>query len=89
MMELKKYIGSASKKTKWDSDKFKGWSKEGKAFMVKMTKAIKDDVELGAHVKWEKLYKKICDAINKSNQIDQGSSSSDDEMDYSVLYAEV
>jgi hypothetical protein len=52
-------------------------------------KAIKDDVESGAHGKWEKLYKKICDAINKSNQIDQGSSSSDDEMDYSVLYAEV
>jgi hypothetical protein len=34
--------------------------------MVKMTKVIKDDVESGAHVKWEKLYKKICDAINKS-----------------------
>jgi hypothetical protein len=50
-MELKKYTtGSASKKTKWDSKKFKGWSKEGKAFMVKMTKAIKDDVESGAHV---------------------------------------
>jgi hypothetical protein len=58
MMELKKYTGSASKKTKWDSNKFKGWSEEGKAFMVKMTKVIKDDVELGAHVKWEKLYKK-------------------------------
>ena len=89
MMELKKYTRSASKKRKQDSDKFKGWSKEGKAFMVKMTKAIKDDVESGAHVKWEKLYKKICDAINKSDQIDQGSSSSDDKMDYSVLYAEV
>jgi hypothetical protein len=85
MMELKKYTGSASKKTKWDSYKFKGWSEEGKAFMVKMTKAIKDDVESGAHGKWEKLYKKICDAINKSDQIDQGSSSSDDKMDYSVL----
>jgi hypothetical protein len=46
--------------------------------MVKMTKAIKDDVLLGAHGKWEKLYKKICDAINKSDKIDQGSSSSDD-----------
>jgi hypothetical protein len=44
MMELKKYTGSASKKTKRDSHKFKGWSKEGKAFMVKMMKAIKDDV---------------------------------------------
>jgi hypothetical protein len=47
MMELKKYTGSTSKKTKRDSDKFKGWSDEGKAFMVKMTKAIKDDVESG------------------------------------------
>jgi hypothetical protein len=45
MMELKKYTGSASKKTKWNSHKFKGWSEEGKAFMVKMTKVIKDDVE--------------------------------------------
>jgi uracil DNA glycosylase len=89
MMELKKYTGSASKKTKWDSNKFKGWSKEGKAFMVKMTKAIKDDVESGAHEKWEKLNKKICDAINRSDQIDQGSSSSDEKMDFSVLYAEV
>jgi hypothetical protein len=63
--------------------------KKGKAFMVIMTKVIKDDVELGAHGKWEKLYKKICDAINTSDQIDQGSSSSDDKMDHSVLYAEV
>jgi hypothetical protein len=89
MMDLKKYTGSVSKKTKRDSNKFKGWSEEGKAFRVKKMKAIKDDVELGALGKWEKLYKKICDAINKSDQIDQGSSSSDDEMDYSVLYAEV
>jgi uracil DNA glycosylase len=89
MMELKKYTGSPSKKTKRDSNKFKGWSKEGKAFMVKMMKAIKDDVESRAYGKWEKLYKKICDAINKSDQIDQGSSSSGDEMDYSVLYAKV
>jgi hypothetical protein len=89
MMELKKYTGSAIQKTKKDSDKFKGWSDEGKAFMVKMMTAIKDDVELGAHGKWEKLYKKICEVMNKSDQIDQGSSSSDDEMDYSVLYAEV
>jgi hypothetical protein len=89
MMELKKYTGSASKKTKWDSNKFKGWSEEAMVFMVKMTKAIKDDVESGVHEKWEKLYKKICDAINKSDQIDKGSSSSDDKMDYSVLYAEV
>jgi hypothetical protein len=49
MMELKKYTGSASKKTKGTvTSSSKGWSKEGKAFMVKMMKAIKDDVELGA-----------------------------------------
>ncbi len=89
MMELKKYTRSASKKTKKDSNKFKGWSDEGKVFMVKMMKAIKDDVKSGAHAKWEKLYKKICEVMNKSDQIDQGSSSSDDEMDYSVLYAKV
>jgi hypothetical protein len=89
MMELKKYTRSASKKTKKDSYKFKGWSEEGKVFMVKMVKAIKDDVELGPHGKWEKGCKKICDAMNKSDQIDQGSPSSDDEMDYSVLCAEV
>jgi hypothetical protein len=70
---------------KWDSDnKFKGWPDEGKAFMVEMMKAIKDDVELGAHGKWEKLYKKICEAMNKSDQIDQGSSSSDDKIDFTV-----
>jgi hypothetical protein len=47
MMELKKYTGSTSKKTKRDSNEFKGWSEEGKAFMVKMMKAIKHDVESG------------------------------------------
>jgi hypothetical protein len=87
MMELKKCTGSGSKKTKWDSDKFKGWYEEGKAFMVKMTKAIKDNVESGAHLKWEKLYKKLYNALNKLDQIDQGSSSSDD--NYSVLYAKL
>jgi uracil DNA glycosylase len=89
MMELKKYTGSASKKTKKDSDKLKGWSKEGKAFMVKMTKVIKVDVESGAHGMWEKVYKKICDAINKSDQNDQVSLSTDDKMDNSVLFAKV
>jgi hypothetical protein len=53
------------KKTKRDSDKFKHWPDEGKAFIIKMMKAIKDDVELGAHGKWEKLYKKICEAMHE------------------------
>jgi hypothetical protein len=66
-MELKKYTRSASKKIKRYSDKFKGWSDKGKAFMMKMTKAIKDDVESGAHGKWEKLCKQICEAMNKSD----------------------
>jgi hypothetical protein len=70
MMELKKYTGSASKKTKKDSNNFKGCSDKGKAFVVKMMKAIKDDVKLGAHGKWEKLYKKICETMNKSDKID-------------------
>jgi hypothetical protein len=61
---------NTSKKTKTNSNKFKGWLEEGKAFMVKMIKAIKDDVESGAHENWEKVYKKTCDAINKSDQID-------------------
>jgi hypothetical protein len=59
------------------------------AGVIKMVKAIKDDVELGPHGKWEKVYKKICDAMNKSAQIDQGSPCSDDEMGYSVLCTEV
>jgi hypothetical protein len=55
MMELKNYTGSAaSKKTKTNSNKFKGWLEEGKAFSVKMIKVIKDDVKSGAHEKWEK-----------------------------------
>jgi hypothetical protein len=89
MMDLKKYTGSASKKAKKDSDKFKCSSDERTTFMVKMMKAIKDNVESGAHGKWEKLYKKICEVMNKSDQIDQGSSTSDDKIDYSVLHAEV
>jgi hypothetical protein len=36
-----------------------------------------------------KCTRRICNAINKSDQIDQGSLYSDDEMDYSVLYAKV
>ncbi len=66
----------------------KEFTKKKRKSMMELKK-IKDDVESGAHGKWEKLYKKICDAIKISDQIDQGSSSSDDKMDYSVLYAKV
>jgi hypothetical protein len=41
------------------------------------------------HGKSEKVYKKICDAMNKADLVDQCSSFSDDKMDYSVLYAAV
>jgi hypothetical protein len=40
MMELKKYTRSASRKTKRDSNKFKGWSDKRKGIMVKKMKAI-------------------------------------------------
>jgi hypothetical protein len=43
----------STKKTK-TNNKFKGWLEEGKAFMEKMIKVIKDDVKSGAHEKWEK-----------------------------------
>jgi hypothetical protein len=37
MMGLKMYTESSAKKSRRDSNKFKGWSEEGKAFVVKMT----------------------------------------------------
>jgi hypothetical protein len=40
--------------------------------MLKMMKAIKDDVQSGAHGTWKKVYKKICGLMNKSDQQDQG-----------------
>jgi hypothetical protein len=42
------------------------------AGVIKIVKVIMDDVELGSHGKWEKVYMKICDAMNKSDQIDPG-----------------
>jgi hypothetical protein len=55
-----------------------------------MTKVIKDDVESGAHGKWEKLYKKICDAINKSLiRLTKAAHLVMKKMDYSILYAKV
>jgi hypothetical protein len=62
MMDLKMYTGK---------DKFKGWSKEGKAFIVKMTSDIKEDVDSGVHNKWEKMYRKINELVKKSNEQEQ------------------
>jgi hypothetical protein len=39
------YTGSGAKKSRRDSDKFKGWSEEGKAFIVKMMNNIKKGVD--------------------------------------------
>lgn len=87
MRELKIYTGSGAKKSRRDSDKFKGWSEEGKMFMVKMTKAIKDDVESGVHGEWEKMYRKISAAVYTSDDPEEESESA--EVDYSVLMCEV
>jgi hypothetical protein len=59
--------------------------------MVKMMKAIKHDVESGQELmeSGRKCTRRYVLPINKSHQIDQGSSSSDDKIDYSVLYAKV
>jgi hypothetical protein len=62
MMDLKMYTGK---------DKFKGWPKEGKAFIVKMTSDIKEDVDSGVHNKWEKMYRKINELVKKSDEQEQ------------------
>ena len=88
LRELKMYIGSGAKKSRRDSDNFKGWSEEGKMFMVKMMKDIKEDVESGIHGEWEKMYKKICATVKMLDEQEQ-ESNSDAEVDFSVLYCEV
>jgi hypothetical protein len=88
-MELKKYTGNAFQENKSDSNKFKGWSKEGKAFMVKMTKVIKDDVELGTHGKWEKLTRKYVMPSISLTRLIKAAHLVMTKMDFSVLYAKV
>lgn len=86
MMNLKMYTGGdAATKRKRGSDTFKGWSEEGKKFMVKMAQDIKADVESGAHGEWEKMYKKICNAVKDSEEQEVTVT----EADYVVLYEEV
>jgi hypothetical protein len=71
MMGLKMYTGSGAKKSRSNSDKFKGWSEEGKAFVVKMTNDIKKDVDSGVHGKWEKMYRKITKVIKVTDKQEQ------------------
>jgi hypothetical protein len=49
------------------TSKFKGWSEEGKAFVVKMTNDIKKDVDSGVHSKWE-MYRKITKVIKVTDK---------------------
>jgi len=91
MMGLKLYTGGSAKKSKKDSSKkdvikTRGWSDEARKFMVKMTKDIKEDVDSRAHRQWEKVYKKICNAVKELH--DQESDKEEVETDYSVLYCE-
>jgi hypothetical protein len=92
MCKLKTYTGGSTRKrckTK-DKDGYKGWSQEGKAFMVMQTKEIKQDIESRKHRQWEKMYKRICDAVKQSDEDkDAGINESDDAADYSVFYCEV
>ena len=53
------------------TSKFKGWSEEGKAFVVKMTNDIKKDVDSGVHNKQEKMYRKINELVKKSDEQEQ------------------
>ena len=88
MRDLKMYTGArCPKKSKKDSDIFKGWSEEGKSFVVNMTTKIKDDVESGLHGEWEILYRQISKAVRVSDEGDDDGSA--EELDYDVLYFEV
>jgi hypothetical protein len=68
MMGLKMYTGSGAKKSRRDSDKFKGWSEEGKAFIVKMMNNIKKGVDSGVHSEWEKMHRKITKVMKVTNE---------------------
>jgi len=89
MRELKMYTGGGSaKKSKRDGDNFKGWSHEGKMFMVKMTKDIKQDVDSGMQAEWEKMYRRICMAVKVSDEQEQ-ESCNETEVDYDIMYCKV
>jgi hypothetical protein len=89
MMGQKMYTNSGAKKNRRDSDKFKGWLDEGKAFIVKMTNDIKKDVDSGVHGKWEKMYRKIIEIRKGTEEQEQEDESSCIEVDYGTLYCEL
>ena len=68
--------------------KLKGWSEEGKAFMVKMTKDIKSDINSGAHGEWEKMCKKVCAAAKAPDEQEQ-EVGGNAEVGHSALHSEV
>ena len=88
MRDLKVYTGMNVKTT--NKQKFKGWSNEGKEFMVEMKK-IKEDVWSGIHEKWEKTYRKICKIMKESMEKENARDSMNEtyEVDYDELYVEV
>jgi hypothetical protein len=71
------------------TSKFKGWSEEGKAFVVKTTNDIKKDVDSGVHSKWEKMYRKIIKVIKVTNEQEQEGERSCIEVDHGALYCEL
>jgi hypothetical protein len=92
MCELKTYTGGSARKKRHkmkDKDGYQGWLQEGKAFMVMHTKEIKEDIESGKHGEWEKMYKRICAAVKKSDEDEDAGGDDGKDVDYSVLYCEV
>jgi len=88
MMDLKMYTGLGAKKSRRDNDKFKGWSDEGKRFVLKMTKEIKEDVDSGVHGEWEKMYRKINELVKTSDEQEEEVESGE-VVDYGGLYCEL
>jgi hypothetical protein len=89
MMGLKMYTGSCTKKSRRDSNKFKGWLEEGKVFIVKMMNYIKKDVDSGVHGEWEKMYRKSTKVMKVTNEKDQEGKSRCINVDYSAMYCEL
>jgi len=91
LRELKNYTGRSAKKSKKESDKFKGWSDDARTFFKKMATEIGEDVASGLHRKWEKLYKQICEGKKRMEEqlVIEEAGEEEEEEDDSVLYCEV
>lgn len=88
MRELKVYTGSAVRSG--SERRYKGWSDEGKKFLFEMTGQIKDDVALGSHAQWEKMYRRICEVIKQSEERENHTGESERYVvDCGVMYEEV